>query len=63
MIDKDLKFQNHTKSIIKTANQKLSALIRAVLFMTDLNNKVLFNSLLKASSIIVPYFECLVLEL
>ena len=28
IIDKDLNFQSHTKSIIKTANQKLSALIR-----------------------------------
>ena len=27
IIDKDLKFQNHTKSIIKTANQRLSTLI------------------------------------
>ena len=26
--DKDLNFQNHTKSIIKAANQKLSALVR-----------------------------------
>ena len=35
IIDKDLNFQSHTKSIIKTANQKLSALIRVAPFMTD----------------------------
>ena len=63
IIDKDLKFQNHTKSIIKKGNQKLITLIRVVPFITDLNNKVLFNSLLKASSIIVPYSECLALQL
>ena len=63
IIDKDLKFQNHTKSIIKKGNQKLITLIRVVPFITDLNNKVLFNSLLNASSIIVPYSECLALEL
>ena len=27
IIDKDLNFQSHTRSIIKTANQKLSVLI------------------------------------
>ena len=63
IIDKDLKFQNHTKSIIKKGNQKFITLIRVVPFITDLNNKVLFNSLLKTSSIIVPYSECLALEL
>ena len=63
IIDKDLKFQNHTKSIIKKGNQKLITLIRVVPFITDLNNKVLFNSLLKASLIIVSYSECLALEL
>ena len=62
IIDKDLKFQNHTKSIIKKGNQKLITLIRVVPIITDLNNKVLFNSL-NASSIIVPYSECLALEL
>ena len=60
--DKDLKFQNHTKSILKKGNQKLIALIRVVPIITGLNNKVLFNSL-NASLIIVPYSECLALEL
>ena len=55
--DKDLIFQNRTKSIIKKGNQKLITLIRAVPCITDLNNKVLFNSLLKACSIIVPYLN------
>ena len=41
--DKDLNFQSHTKSIIKTANQKFSALIRVAPFMTDFNKKVIFN--------------------
>ena len=62
IIDKDLKFQNHTKSIIKKNNQKLSTVVRVVPFTTDLNNKVLFNSLLKAISNIIPYSECLVLH-
>ena len=60
IIDNDLKFQNHTKSVIKTVNQTL---IRVTPFMIYLNNKVLFNSFLKASSIILPYCECLALEL
>ena len=63
IIDKDLKFQNHTKSIVKKGNQMLITLIRVVRFITDFNNEVLFNSFLKASSIIVPYSEYLALEL
>ena len=47
IVDKDLNFQSHTKSIIKTANQKLSALIRVTPFMTDFNKKVIFNSFFK----------------
>ena len=47
IIDKDLNFQSHTKSIIKTANQKLSALIRVAPFMTDFNKEVIFNSFFK----------------
>ena len=39
IIDKDLNFQNHTKSVIKTANQKLSALLRVAPFMTDFKKK------------------------
>ena len=39
IIDKDLNCQNHTKSIIKTANQKLSALLRVAPFMTDFKKK------------------------
>ena len=62
IIDKDLNFQSHTKSIIKTANLKSSALTRVAAFMTDFNKKVIFNSFLKDSSIIVPYTECLALE-
>ena len=34
IIDKYFKFQNHTKSIIKTGNQKLGTLIRVVPFIT-----------------------------
>ena len=47
IIDKDLNFQSHTKSIIKAANQKLSALIRVAPSMTDFNRKVIFNSFFK----------------
>ena len=47
IIDKDLNLQSHTKSIIKTANQKLIALISVAPFMTDFNKKVTFNSLFK----------------
>ena len=36
IIDKDLKFQNHTKWIIKKGNQKFITLIRVVPFITDL---------------------------
>ena len=37
IIDKDLNFQSHLMSIIKTANQKLTVLIRVAPFMTDFN--------------------------
>ena len=47
IIDQDLNFQSHTRSIIKTANQKLSALIRFTPLMTDFNKKVIFNSFIK----------------
>ena len=47
IIDKDLNFQSRTNSIIKTANEKLSALIRVAPFMTDVNKKVIFNSFFK----------------
>ena len=47
IIDKDLKFQSHAKSIIKAANQKLSALIRVALLMIDFNKKVIFKSFIK----------------
>ena len=47
IIDKDLNFQSHTKSIIKTANQKLSALLRVAPLMTDFNKKVIFSSFIK----------------
>ena len=47
IIDKDLNFQSYTKPIIKTANQKLSALIRVTPLMTDLNKRVIFNSVIK----------------
>ena len=43
----DLKVQIHTKSITKTVNQKLSALITVATFMTDFNKKVIFNSFIK----------------
>ena len=48
IIDKDLNFQSYTKPIIKTANQKLSALIRVTPLMTDLNKRVIFNSVIKS---------------
>ena len=47
IIDKDLNFQSHTRLIIKTDNQKLSALIRVALLMTDFNKKVIFNPFIK----------------
>ena len=56
IIDKDLNFQSHTKSIIKTANQKLSALIRVAPFMTDFNKKVIFNSFFKEQFSYCPLF-------
>ena len=45
-IDKDLNFQNYTKSIIKTSNQKLSAFFRVSPFITDFK-EVIFNSFIK----------------
>ena len=38
-IDKDLNFQNHTNSIIKTSNQNLSAFFRVAPFITDFNKR------------------------
>ena len=63
IIDNDLNFQSHTKSNIKTANQKLSAFVRVAKFMTDFEKRVIFNALLKASSIIFPYSGYLALQL
>ena len=45
-IDKDLNFQNYTKSIIKTSNQKLSAFCRVSPFITDFK-EVTFNSFIR----------------
>ena len=39
--------ESHAKSIVKTAKQKLSALIGVAPFMTDFNKKVIFNSFIK----------------
>ena len=47
VIDKDLNFQSHTWSIIKTVNQKLSALIRVASLISDFNKKFIFNSFIK----------------
>ena len=47
IIDKDLNFQSHTKSIIKAANQKLRVLISVTPSMTDFNKKVIFNPFIK----------------
>ena len=63
IVDKDLKFQNPAKFILKIANEELGALIKAAAFMTDFNRKVKSDSLLKASLIIVTYSSCLALEL
>ena len=62
IINKGLHFQSHTKSTIKTANQKLSVLTRVRPFMTDFNKKVILTPFLKDNSIIVPYSGCLALE-
>ena len=59
IIDKDLNFHSHTKSVIRTANQKLSALSeshRLWLILTKI------TPFLKDSLIIVPYSGCLALE-
>ena len=50
VIDKNLNSQNHKKQIIKSANQKLNALIRVAQFVTNFNKKVLFNSFIKRQS-------------
>ena len=47
IIDKDLNFQGHTRSTIKTTNQKLSALTRVAPLMTDFNKKIIFNYFIK----------------
>ena len=44
------------QSQLSKVNQKLNACIRVALFMADSNKKVLYlSSLLKGSSIIIPY--------
>ena len=47
IIYKDLNFKSHAKSIIKTANQKLRALIRVAPFMINFNKKVVVNCFVK----------------
>ena len=44
IIKNDLNFQSQTMSIMKTANQNLRVLIGVLRFMTDFNEKVIFNS-------------------
>ena len=46
-IRKELNFQSHTKSIVKTANQKLRTLTIVVAFMNNFNKKVIFNYFIK----------------
>ena len=46
-IRKELNFQSHTKSIVKTANQKLRTLTIVAAFMNNFNKKVIFNSFIK----------------
>ena len=47
IVDQGSNFQSHTKSIIKTGNQTLSALIRVASFMIGFNKKIKFNSFIK----------------
>ena len=46
-IRKELNFQSHTKSIVKTANQKLRTLTIVVAFMNNFNKKAISNSFIK----------------
>ena len=46
-IRKELNFQSHTKSIVKTANQKLRTLTIVVAFMNNFNKKGISNSFIK----------------
>ena len=55
IIDKDLNSQSHRKSILKTANPKLSALVRVPLCITDCNKKVMFNSFIKRQFNYCPF--------
>ena len=43
-VDKDLHLQSHTKFIVKTANQKLSSIIRVTPCVINFNETVVFNS-------------------
>ena len=47
IIDKDLYLQGHTKSIMNTAKENLSPLIKVAPFMTDFNKMVIFSSFIK----------------
>ena len=63
IIDNDLKFQSHTKSITKTANQILGAFIRVARLMTEFNKKVISYSFVKGQFNYCPLLKRLALEL
>ena len=54
--DKDVKFQSHTKLIIKAANEKLSVFVKVAPFMTDFNKNVIFNFFIKGQVNYCPLF-------
>ena len=54
IMDKGFTFQNHTKSIIKTDNQTLTALIRLAPVMPDFDKNVVLNSFIKGDFTCCP---------
>ena len=58
IINKDLNFQSYTKLNAKTANQKLSVLIRVTLYDLFQLKGYIYFLIKKDSSIIAPYYGC-----
>ena len=63
MVGKDSDFQSHANLIIKTVSQKLAGLSKSHRVFLISTKKVRYKCFIKDSLFIVPYPECLVLEL
>ena len=60
LIDRDLSFDKHIKSLCRTADQKLNTIARKVIMSHTIQNVFFLIQSLNISSVIVRYYRCLV---